>query len=65
MSKFQVRYGTFSTSVKLREWVDCIEAEIADGGALAIRLDDDNWEFVPLHYIRGPIQIRRKPDAPP
>lgn len=64
MSQFQVRYGTFGTSVERREWVDCIEAEILDGGALAIQLDEENMEFVPLHYIRGPIQVRRKPDAP-
>lgn len=57
---FEIRYGTFSRAVRDQPWVACIEAEVLDGGALAIKWDDDNLEYVPLHVIRGPIQIRRK-----
>lgn len=57
----QVRYGTFATSVEKQQWRDCVEAEVVDGGALAIKWDDDNLEWVPLHVIRGPIQVRAKP----
>jgi hypothetical protein len=64
MPDFQVRYGTFGQSVEARRWVDCLGAKILDGGALAIELDDDNMEYIPLHYIRGPIQVRRKTSAP-
>lgn len=59
-AEFEIRYGTFSRSVKDQPWADCVEAEILDGGALAIKWDDDNLEYVPLHVIRGPIQVRRK-----
>lgn len=65
MSEFQVRYGTVTQRVEARTWVDCDDTEILDGGALAIKLDADNIEYIPLHLIRGPIQVRRKPDASP
>lgn len=57
---FQVRYGTFGTSVEKQPWRDCAEAEALEN-VLAIKWDEDTVEWVPYHVIRGPIQVRKKP----
>lgn len=55
----EIRYGTFSQSVERRKWVACRSAAI-DGETLKIVYPDGMVEWVPLHYIRGPIQYREK-----
>ncbi len=59
----QVRYGTFATSVRDQPWRDGLDASVEDA-VLAIKWDADNLEWIPLHVIRGPIEVRTKPAAP-
>lgn len=59
---YQVRYGTFSKSVNDQPWRDCMEVEPLES-VLAIKWDADSIDYVPLHVIRGPVQVRRKPEV--
>lgn len=56
--KLQVRYGTFGTSVEKQPWRNCLEADLTEG-RLAIKWDRDTLEWIPLHVIRGEIQVRK------
>lgn len=58
----QIRYGTFAKGVSDHPWRDCVAADV-EGEVLAIKWDADNLEWIPLHVIRGSIQVRTKPDT--
>jgi hypothetical protein len=50
----KVRYSKFSG---VTDWVPCANAEIL-GDALVIDFGGGSRDMIPLHVIRGPIEIR-------
>ncbi len=56
--KLQVRYGNAYSSANDKPWRDCLAADLTEG-CLAIQWDRDTLEWIPLHVIRGEIQVRK------
>lgn len=63
MKRYRARYGVWSGAT---EWIECDAAFVgAADGVLHIVVDDtrgagiDRVILVPLHFIRGPIEIER------
>lgn len=56
-----VRYQTYSGH---SGWIRCRTARVI-GEALLIEFDDDRCNWVPLHFIRGPIEVRLHGDELP
>ena len=50
----KVRYAKFSGD---SGWIPCTDADVKND-VLVIRYGADNFDMIPLHVIRGPIEIR-------
>lgn len=50
----KVRYSKLS---RVTDWVPCTDAEVR-GDALVIDLGGGSRDMIPLHMIRGPIEVR-------
>jgi hypothetical protein len=51
----QVRYAKFSGT---SGWILCLRAEVKGEALVIVDPDGDTETWVPLHYIRGPIEYR-------
>jgi hypothetical protein len=62
----QVRWGTFGQAVEKTPWTDCAWAR-PEGDVLIVchhQVDGaEEFTWIPLHVVRGPIEYRPKPDA--